>query len=463
LKFRSAIGKYFKFSRSSLIYSLTLGSVTLATFWIYCCFNRTQSQSQSIPKLPQDPAIAVYFNQAQSGNFKEPYRQKTRQGDDLAVEIIKSIDLATTTIDIAVQQFQLPNVAQALVSKAKTGVKVRVILENNYSQPWSELSQSDVASLSPREQDRYREFERLVDIDRNGKLEPAEISQRDALIILRQGNVPIIDDTADGSKGSGLMHHKFMVVDGSKTIVTSANWTLSDIYGDLAQPESVGNQNNLVQLDSPEIAQLFTAEFNQMWGDGVGGSNDSLFGSRKVYRPPSTIMVGTTPVTIQFSPTSSQQDWAVSTNGTIARFLNTSQQQIDFALFVFSEDRLGDILVDRGMQGIKIRGSIDRQFADRDYSQRLKLMGCKSGSKMVANIAVPNLPAGDILHHKFAVIDRKTVITGSHNWSAAANYINDEAVIMIENNPTIAAHFNREFDRLNQGAAAGISAKVCQP
>jgi phosphatidylserine/phosphatidylglycerophosphate/cardiolipin synthase-like enzyme len=74
----------------------------------------------------------------------------------------------------------------------------------------------------------------------------------------------------------------------------------------------------------------------------------------------------------------------------------------------------------------------------------------------VAEIGVPTLPMGDTLHHKFAVIDRQTVITGSHNWSKAANYTNDETILIIQNNPTIAAHFDREFDRLYRDAVVGI-------
>jgi phosphatidylserine/phosphatidylglycerophosphate/cardiolipin synthase-like enzyme len=35
-------------------------------------------------------------------------------------------------------------------------------------------------------------------------------------------------------------------------------------------------------------------------------------------------------------------------------------------------------------------------------------------------VGIARLPAGDKLHHKFAVIDKRTVITGSFNWSPSA-------------------------------------------
>ena len=83
-----------------------------------------------------------------------------------------------------------------------------------------------------------------------------------------------------------------------------------------------------------------------------------------------------------------------------------------------------------------------------------------TNSAPLATIGVPTLPQGDLLHHKFAVLDRRTVIAGSHNWSNAANYNNDETLLVIQDNPTVAAHFNREFDRLYQGGVIGIPAKL---
>ena len=60
------------------------------------------------------------------------------------------------------------------------------------------------------------------------------------------------------------------------------------------------------------------------------------------------------------------------------------------------------------------------------------------------------------LHHKFAVIDNKTVITGSFNWSPFAAHTNDETLLVIHS-PQLAIHFAREMDRLWESAELGIT------
>ena len=128
----------------------------------------------------------------------------------------------------------------------------------------SSLTEAEVEVLSDRDRHRYEEFLQLADVNADGYLSPEEVDRRDALVILNNAGVPLLDDTADGSKGTGLMHHKFVVVDGQITIVTSANFTTSGIYGDFSQPTSRGNANNLLKIYSPELANLFTEEFNLM-------------------------------------------------------------------------------------------------------------------------------------------------------------------------------------------------------
>jgi phosphatidylserine/phosphatidylglycerophosphate/cardiolipin synthase-like enzyme len=54
-----------------------------------------------------------------------------------------------------------------------------------------------------------------------------------------------------------------------------------------------------------------------------------------------------------------------------------------------------------------------------------------------------------------AILDGTLVIAGSHNWSISGNYSNDETLIAIEN-PTVAAHYEREFSRLYRTAVVGL-------
>jgi phosphatidylserine/phosphatidylglycerophosphate/cardiolipin synthase-like enzyme len=438
---------------------------------------QVQSSSQLLEPLPQDPLIQVYFNNSQSSKYTEAYRQKSRFGDDLEKQIVDTISQAKSTIDIAVQELRLPKVAQILAEKQKSGVKVRLILEHNYSRPWSSFTSAEIANLEKREQERYQDFRKFVDINKDNQITSAEISQRDSLAIVQDAQIPWIDDTADGSKGSRLMHHKFVVVDHRFVIITSANFTLSDTSGDFTNSSSLGNANNLLKVDSPELAKLITEEFNIMWGERVGGKLDSKFGLQKPLRKSQTITLNNSKITVNFSPISPTEPWVDSANGLISKTLSASKKTVDLALFVFSDQQLANILEERHNQNVQVRALIEPQFAYRSYSEALDMMGfalsenCKyevdnhPWKNPISTVGVPILAKGDLLHHKFAVIDNQTVITGSHNWSEAANNGNDEILVVIEN-PTVAAHYQREFDRLygtiKPGLTANIQAKIDQ-
>lgn len=434
------------------------------------CQQKKIEQIKLLP-LPQDPLIQVYLNHSETSEYQEPYKDKKRQGDDLEKQIVDTIMGAKSQVDIAVQELRLPKIAQAIAAKQKAGVKVRLIIENTYNRPISSLSSQEVKKLKLREAQKYKEYRSFVDINQDGKLDTKEIEQRDALVILDKAKVTKLDDTSDGSRGSDLMHHKFVIVDNRFVIVTSANFTLSDVHGDYTKPETLGNANNLLKIDSPNIAALFTEEFNLMWG--TGGKTSQKFGLKKPIRAPKTIKIGDSTVTVHFSPTSPTQPWTNSSNGLINTNLSTATKSVDLALFVFSEQRLANILEWRHQQNIQIRALLEKSFAYRSYSEGLDMMGLALSDKCkyevdnkpwrqpITTIAIPSLQQGDLLHHKFGVIDNQTVITGSHNWSEAANSGNDETLLVIQN-PVIAAHYTREFERLYKKSQPGLPQKIQQ-
>jgi phosphatidylserine/phosphatidylglycerophosphate/cardiolipin synthase-like enzyme len=158
----------------------------------------------------------------------------------------------------------------------------------------------------------------------------------------------------------------------------------------------------------------------------------------------------------------------------IATTLMAAQRQVDLALFVFSAQPLTTVISALQQGGVQLRLLADPGFASRPFSEVLDLLGvaladqhCKleAGNQPLQRpsqgVGIPQLPGGDKLHHKFAVIDNRTVITGSFNWSPSAAHQNDEVLLVIES-PLLAAHFTREMDRLWRGAELGITERLAR-
>lgn len=414
--------------------------------------------------LEATATIRSYFNNRVDKTYVDPIHQVPRSGENLEEVILKEIGAAQKSVWVAVQELRLPAIAKLLVEKRAAGLDVRVILEDSYNHDVVSRPHSGDGS----EQDnpdgydatRFRELIALTDADGDGKISVEELAERDAVYILRQGKVTVHDDTVDGSMGSGLMHHKFVVIDGKTTIMSSANFTASCIHGDKLASSSRGNANGMMVVSSAALARLFADEHAEMWA--------GRFGVKKRFRGATSITIGGKKLTVQFSPTARALSWANSTNGLIASTLKSATQSIQSALFVFSEQRLAD-----AMQQVQSRAEIsvvvDPKFAYRSYSEVLDLLGVSLQDQTtcttepgnapwrtpVDKVGVPSLPRGDVLHHKFAVIDNNKVIFGSHNWSESANAINDEFAVVLEDSTT-ANSFTREFNRLGQRARWGI-------
>ena len=411
--------------------------------------------------------IEVGFNHRDGDRYQSPLSGEWRNGDNLEQMLIAAIQSAEEEILVAVQELSLPRIAKNLVAASRRGVNVNVILENNYSTPWSQQHELD---LSPHERQRLERLKALADRDRNGVVSPEEKRESDALLILQQGQIAWIDDTEDGSKGSGLMHHKFVVIDGERVITGSANFTNSGIHGDAGATKTRGNVNHLISIQNLALANIFKEEFDQMWGDGPGGSNDSRFGRNKRAQPLQTIKAGSVNISVLFPPHAKTHPG----HGLdlIENQIGRAKKTIDLALFVFSAQQLTNKLAERVTAGVNLRLLADPGFASRSFSEVLDLLGlalpdrfCKleAGNqpltKPLEGIGTPRLARGDKLHHKFAVIDNKTVITGSFNWSPAAAHTNDETLLVIES-PQLAAHFTQEMDRMWRGAELGITARM---
>jgi phosphatidylserine/phosphatidylglycerophosphate/cardiolipin synthase-like enzyme len=420
---------------------------------------KPKTQLELTQPLPQDTAIQVYFNQNQSASYQDPYRHFSRRGDNLEQQAIAAIESAESTVDLAVMELRLPLVAKALVAKQKSGIKVRVIVDSKYNKSLADYTSAEIAKMNQHERQAYEELKRY----------PA-----DAIALLRSHNIEIKDDTDTSrgkTKGSGLMHHKFLVVDNKTVVISSGNFTTSELHGDFNVLASRGNPNNMVVIpNNPQIAQALTDEFNYMW--------QGLFKSHKPRRYPLTIPVGTGNITLNFSPARRTENNNMTSNGLIARFINNVKTSVHIAVFVFSDREINDNLAAVHNAGIKdIKILIDPDFYRQPYSKAYNALGlCPPGRKNDSNnikpwhrpittVGFPKAITGDRgVHSKMAILDGRQVITGSHNWSESANYSNDETLAVIDH-PTVAAHYEREFNRLYATAILGKAsmphAKAC--
>lgn len=140
-----------------------------------------------------------------------PIRVYFSPADGPEQAIIAALQGAQTVVHAALYQLTDPEIAQAVLEVSRRGLEVLILLDD----------------------------------------EPSRGSK--GCLLMRAGIA--VKHYAD----SGIMHHKFAVVDGTLVITGSYNWTTS------AQTR---NEENLLVIESPELAAAFEHEFQKLWNSG---------------------------------------------------------------------------------------------------------------------------------------------------------------------------------------------------
>ncbi|MCB2406611.1 phospholipase D-like domain-containing protein [Hymenobacter lucidus] len=123
----------------------------------------------------------------------------------------------------------------------------------------------------------------------------------------------------------------------------------------------------------------------------------------------------------------------------IRRFIGQAAHRLDVCVFTISDDRITDSLLAAYRRGVAIR-----LLTDND-----KLFDKGSDIKQLhaSGIATRIDRTTDHMHHKFAIADRRLVLTGSYNWTRSAALYNLEN-LLITDDPTALQRYTTEFDRL---------------
>jgi len=312
--------------------------------------------------------------------------------------IIDKINNANYSIDVCIYSFSLPNIANAIVDAYKKGIKVRVIYMNR--------------------------------------------DEQDGIEILRNNNIPIIDNSYGNNDGQESMHNKFIVIDNRDNIsekddiviISSANYTYNGL-DDAAQ--------NMLVIEDKALAKIYTKEFEQMWGSNTDtpDENNAAFSEKKKQLTPNIVNVKGTIIEQYMGP-----------QGNIIKHIvdkiKTADYSIYFSIFAFTHRDIEYALKDKfEKENINLRGIFDD--GQDDNTPYFDMIGTTNYAwYKKPDVYLDNTPF--ILHHKYMIIDGESpnsdpiVIAGSANWSYNVENDNDENTIIIHDYK-IANQFVQEF------------------
>ena len=252
----------------------------------------------------------------------------------------------------------------------------------------------------------------------------------------------------EGNVG-GIMHAKVLIIDANSVnnswiYAGSCNYTSQNMFQDY---------NNILFIQDQALARAYTMEFNEMWGDtGVTPNQaNKRFGNLKTNNTPHDFMIGGKHVEMYFSPSD-------NTTSHINNVLLSANHDVHFAVLTFTRNDLGDALVTDKNHGVTVSGMIENvNDAGSEYAQLVQ-----DHISVVAH-CLPN-----DLHHKYAIVDEgmtssdPTVATGSHNWSTAAETVNDEDELIIHD-ATIANLYLQEWTATYNAITVPAVSPVVQP
>ncbi|MBI2946243.1 MAG: endonuclease [Verrucomicrobia bacterium] len=123
----------------------------------------------------------------------------------------------------------------------------------------------------------------------------------------------------------------------------------------------------------------------------------------------------------------------------IIGLLSNARHAADLCVFTIADNVIADAILAAHRRGVRVRIISDDQKA-RDAGSDIDRFR-RSGTE----VRLDQSP--DHMHHKFALFDKATLVTGSFNWTRSASDYNQENIIVTGDERLVKA-FGVEFERL---------------
>jgi len=141
--------------------------------------------------------------------------------------------------------------------------------------------------------------------------------------------------------------------------------------------------------------------------------------------------------------------------------IRSARRTIDIAMYYLSSPQIARALVDANQRQVQIRIVLDQ-------SQEIE-SASKSGYLIKHGLKIKYHLGFGLMHNKFAVIDARSLITGSFNWTSTAQEKNEENLLIMTDQPLIAKYQERfeylwntsRFDLRNAQGVEILPAWIC--
>lgn len=136
-------------------------------------------------------------------------------------------------------------------------------------------------------------------------------------------------------------------------------------------------------------------------------------------------------ISVYFSPKGGCSD-------AIIEQIDAARTSIDVQAYYLTSTSIAKSLADAQGRGVKVRAILDKKASGTKYS----------GATFLFNHGIETYTDGKhaIAHNKIMLIDGKTIITGSFNFTKAAEESNAENVLIITGKPKLVEAYRKNFD-----------------
>lgn len=151
-------------------------------------------------------------------------------------------------------------------------------------------------------------------------------------------------------------------------------------------------------------------------------------------------------VQVFFSPNGGARD-------AIIEELAAAKTEINIAMYILTDRELSNAIISAKDRGVKVKILLDAKSAEEiGYSKHHFLSERKIDVRLDNTHKSYGGKYKGIMHNKFAIIDNKTLITGSYNWTHSAEELNNENLLIIKDAKELINKFEEEFLKLWEGS-----------